>query len=74
MTTIETPPWAPPADLVWRLLPASVPVCTDCGGSGQVASCLTDKKTWCRLCDGAGVLPTDVPAAGDDNPTNEQER
>lgn len=46
-------------DLVWRLCPASTPLCTDCGGTGQVR-CPEGGSTWCRLCDASGVLPTEV--------------
>lgn len=53
----QTEPILMPVDLVWRLVPASTPLCTDCGGSGQV-SCPEGGCTWCRLCDASGVLDT----------------
>lgn len=55
--------------LEWRLVPVSTPLCTDCGGSGQVDG--PDGRTWCRLCDASGVLPVAAEALVPDDDTRE---
>lgn len=50
----------------WRLVPISTPLCTDCGGGGQVPNQMGG-RTWCRLCDGSGVLAAAATEVLDDD-------